>query len=79
VKKSLAIRNSLFGENHADVAQSYESIGMIYGELGDHHKALEYEQKSLAIRLNLFGDYHADVAQSYINVGSSYNKLGDHQ
>jgi hypothetical protein len=37
-QKSIAIRIKLFGENHVDVASSYNNIGFTYGELGDHNK-----------------------------------------
>jgi hypothetical protein len=33
----------LFGENHADVAESYLNIGFNYGDLGDHKQSLEYK------------------------------------
>jgi tetratricopeptide (TPR) repeat protein len=61
-QKSLEIRIKLFGENHADVANSYHMIGFTYRKLGDHNKSLEFDQKSLAIRIKLFGENHADVA-----------------
>jgi tetratricopeptide (TPR) repeat protein len=69
----------LFGENHADVAEIYNSIAVSYSNLDDHKQSLEYYQKSLAIRLKLFSENHADVALSYHNIGVSYSNLGDHK
>ena len=47
--KSLAIRLNMLGENHPDVAQSYNSIGSMHNAKGDKEKAKEYDTKSLAI------------------------------
>jgi hypothetical protein len=38
LQKSLAIRIRLFGDNHADVAESYSNIANTYGELGDRNQ-----------------------------------------
>ena len=75
-KKALDIQLVLFGENHPDVATSYNNIGFTYGELGDNQKKLEYEEKALKIRVSLFGSIHPDVADSYNSVGSTYKAFG---
>jgi tetratricopeptide (TPR) repeat protein len=77
-EQALAIRTSLFGEDHPDTATSYSNVGSTYGALGDHKKALEFKQKALDIQRALFGDDHPDTAGSYNNVGSTYGELGDH-
>ena len=46
-KESLAQQK--YGENHPDVALSYNSIGAVYDSLGDFNKALEFYQKALKI------------------------------
>ena len=53
-------------------------MGSSYSELGQHHKALEYQEKALAIRLKAYGEEHPDTATSYNNVGSSYSELRQH-
>jgi hypothetical protein len=59
----------LYGENHADVAESHNYIGVSYYSLGDYKQSLEFHQKSLAIRMKLYGENHADVAASYNQIG----------
>ena len=44
-EKSLAIRIQTLGENHPDVARSYNNIGLTYINKGDCNKALEYYEK----------------------------------
>ena len=78
-KESLEIRKNFFGENHPDVAASYNNVGNTYYFLGDHKNALKYLQKSLEIKKSLFGENHPDVAGSYNNVGVAYGYLGDHK
>ena len=68
---------SIFGEQHLDVATSYNVIGLVYDSQGNYTKALEYHEKSLAIRLSIFGENHPDVADSYENLYDIYTKLGD--
>jgi tetratricopeptide (TPR) repeat protein len=59
---SLQLRINLHGEDHRDVADTYDSIAVSYKALGDQQLALEYFLKSLAIRIKLYGKFHADVA-----------------
>jgi tetratricopeptide (TPR) repeat protein len=56
------MRINLHGEDHRDVADTYDSIAVSYKALGDQQQALEYFQKSLVIRRKLYGEIHADVA-----------------
>ena len=74
----LNIRLSVFGENHPDVATSYNNIGSVYDSLGEYVKALEYYEKSLDISLEIYGESHSDVAISYNNIGGVYNSLGEY-
>ena len=45
-----------FGENHPDIAQSYNNIGIVHWYKGDYDRAMEYHQSSLSIRLRLLGE-----------------------
>ena len=58
--KSLAIRLYTLGENHPDVAQSYNNIGIVYQAKGDSRKAKEYRTKSHAVKLNTLGENHSN-------------------
>lgn len=50
----------------------------MYGEAGNHHKALEYREKALKSLLQLFGDNHHHTAIAYSNVGYAYGALGSY-
>lgn len=54
-------------------------MGLTYGKLGDHQKALEYERKALAIRKKVLPPEHPNLASSYNNVGMTYGQLGRHR
>ena len=75
---ALNYASALHGENHPNVAMSYNNIGRIYDSQGNHSKALAYYTKSLEIRLSIFGENHPDVAMSYNNIGSIYDNQGDY-
>ena len=74
----MKIQLEIYGENHLNVAKTYNGIGSVYGSQGDYPKALEMYQKSLKILLEEYGEYHPDVARSYNNIGYVYESLGDH-
>lgn len=44
------------GEDHPDVATTYNNLGNVYQSQGDYAKALEYHEKALRIRLKVLGD-----------------------
>ena len=74
----LDLRLSIFGENHPDVAMSYNNIGLVYDAMGDYSKALDYYEKSLRIMLSVLGENHPDVATIYNNIGVVYHAMGDY-
>ncbi|MBA3238137.1 MAG: tetratricopeptide repeat protein [Parachlamydiaceae bacterium] len=76
-QKTLKIQIQIYGENHSNVAASYNNIGNDYNSLEDYEKALEPHQKALKIRLKVFGDKHPDVVASYNNIGADYRNRGD--
>ena len=75
-----ALRNAInrYGENHKDVATSYNNIGVVYCEQGDYSRALEYYKKALIICKYIYGENHKDVATSYNNIGGVYSEQGDY-
>jgi len=68
-EKKLSVRLSYLGNVHSDVADSFESVGHCYENVGDFDNALEGYEKALSIRLTLYGESHLDVAESYSRVG----------
>ena len=77
-EKALIIRKKIFGEDHADVATSYNNLASVYNSLGEYNQAKELYEKALTIRKKIFGEDHADVATSYNNLASVYNSLGEY-
>ncbi len=75
--KALALAQEKYGENHPDVARSYNNIGSVYNKLGEFAQALEFLQKALKIWLHVLGKNHPDVATSYNNIGIVYDNLGE--
>ena len=69
------IRKKIFGEDHADVATSYNYLASLYNRLGEYSQAKELHEKALVIRKRIFGEDHADVSTSYNNLALVYDSL----
>ena len=69
-EKALTIYKKIFGEDHADVATSYNNLASVYNSLGEYNEAKELYEKALTICKKIFGEDHADVATSYNNLAS---------
>ena len=52
-EKALIIRKKIFGEDHADVATSYNGLALVYNSLGEYNQAKELHEKALMIRERL--------------------------
>ncbi len=72
-KKSLALRQDIFGENHPETAYSYNSLGHSLKLQDQFKSALEYYQKALDIQLAAFGEKDYRVADCYHNIGNIYH------
>ena len=69
---SIALRETIYGQEHAITATAYHDIGEVYRNLCDYPKALEYNIKALDIRKKLLGEKHVDTAESYNDTGLVY-------
>ena len=78
-KMALEIQMRLFGETHRDVAQSYSTLGGVYGYLHKQRKEIECYLKALRISINLFGENHPNVATLYSNIGITYGEQHNHK
>ncbi|MBO5839003.1 MAG: tetratricopeptide repeat protein [Bacteroidales bacterium] len=65
------------GQNEI-TATSYNNIGIVYANLGEYGKALEYYFKALEITKDVLGEKHTDTANSYNNIGVVYANLGEY-
>ena len=77
-KKALAISTNVFGEDHPNVATSYNNLASVYYRLAEYNKAKELHEKALMIRKNNFGEHHADVAKSYSTLAPVYYSMGEY-
>lgn len=77
-ERALKIRQSTFGDWHADTADTFNTIGATYVDLREHTRGLEYLKRALEIRLKVLGEHNRDVAQSYSNIGWSYRDLKEY-
>ena len=73
--KALKIRQNLFGENHMDVADSLNNLGILYQNMGNFPKAEEFLLSALKIRQNLFGENHFLEIKSLNNLRLLYQKI----
>jgi len=65
----LIIRRKIYGEEHSDVAPSYNNLGVICRDTGHYNEAKEFHEKALIIGRKIYGEEHRDVAASYNNLG----------
>jgi len=77
-QKTLAIGQKVYGEEHPDVAESYNKLCAVYTDQAKYEKALKYNQKALAIWLNVYGEDHSTIAKSYTSMGIIYEKIGEY-
>ena len=60
-EKALTIRKKIFGEDHSDVATSYNNLALVYYNLEEYNQAKELHEKALMIRKQIFGEDHKYV------------------
>ena len=65
-EKSLHIKVKVFGPDHPDTALSYCNIGIVYKEMDECEKALEYFHKNLEIIIKVHGQDHLQVARTKV-------------
>lgn len=77
-KKAFKIKFDLFGEDHLEIADSYNKLGGCHQRKGDDNKALESFNKAVKITQKL-APKHPDIALFYNNIGMSLRALGNHR
>jgi tetratricopeptide (TPR) repeat protein len=77
-KRSLAIREKVFGPNHPDVAISLNQLGVLYDTQSRYDDAEQLFKRSLAIREKTLGPNHPDVAESLNALALLYTDQGRH-
>ena len=59
------------------MARDYTNIGIVYYNMGDYHKALEYHNKAREIDESL--NDKVGMAKDYSNIGIVYYDLGEYR
>ena len=77
--KALAIKKTLFSEDHPEMVHTYSEIGTTYFALGDYEKALEFHNKALDISRKAYGEENPFVAESYSDIGTTYFSMGEYE
>jgi len=65
--RALDLRKKIFGENHSEVADSYNNIGLIYGT-EDPAQAQRFYRNALNIYKEIYGENHPKIANIYNNL-----------
>lgn len=76
--KALAIKNTLFSEDHPEMVNTYSEIGTTCFTIGDYEKALEFHNKALDICRKTYGEGNPHVADVYNNIGTTYFGMGEY-
>lgn len=71
--------NILPDKKEIELAENYFVTGMIYYQMSDYNKSLEFHLKALNIRKNELGENHSSVGSSYNSIASIYNIKGDYE
>ena len=77
-QKVLIIRKKIFGEDHTDVATTYDNLASVYWSLGKYNQAKELNIKALMIRKKILDEDHPHIAASYNNLATVYWNLGEY-
>ncbi|CAM4951947.1 unnamed protein product [Rotaria socialis] len=65
-------------EDDASLAPTYGNIGLLYKNMGEYSKALEYHSKSLKIYEISLPATHPYLARSYSCIGGVYDDMGEY-
>jgi CHAT domain-containing protein/Tfp pilus assembly protein PilF len=74
--QALQIRKEIFGNEHTNVAASYNNLGLVVSTY-DPKSALDYYNQALKIYKEKYIDNHPNIAISYTNIGFIERKLGN--
>jgi len=72
----IALRKSVHGEDHPEVALVHNSIGNCYNKRQDFEKSMNSYREALRIYRSFYGDYHPSVASTLQNIGNVHCRLG---
>ena len=71
-ERDLKITVAALGENHPDVAASYNNLGVVYKNKGEYDKAIDFYERSLSINIASLGLEHPE-SKKLTNIYIYYN------
>ncbi len=74
LQMALTLRQSVLTDAHELIANSYNNLGLVYGQI-DPDKAIDYYEKATAIYEKLHGKDHPKMAVANSNLGFAYFQL----
>ena len=77
-RQALALRRELLGDDHPDVATSFNNLANTHAMRGERDEAIALQRQALAIRERALGPDHPDVAMSLGNLANVYDERGEH-
>ena len=77
-RRSLHIRERIFGNMNRMTASSQNNMGMLLVQLGAYEEAYPYLEQALAVRQALLGGEHILTARSLCNLGDLQRRLGQY-
>lgn len=77
--RQIPLVEELYGKISKEASASYNDIGIVYKEIGDYKKALNYLSKALNTKEIVFGTGHADTAVTYNDIGLVYKYDGNYR
>jgi CHAT domain-containing protein/tetratricopeptide (TPR) repeat protein len=78
-ERVLAIRESVLGRSHSDVARTLNTLAVLYQNVSNYSRAESLFRRSLAIEENIFGKDHPNLAIAYGNFATLYFEIGDYE
>ena len=75
LKKSLEIREKLYGKNSIENIFQYEQMAYIYAHKPSHNNALKYYRKALRIREKAVGKSDLSLVEDYVCIAEIYRYI----
>merc|ERR1719253_1359931 len=78
-ERALDVRKRVFGDEDADVASSYNNLGVMYYKKGDNAKSIINFKEALRIRRETLDDLkHEKIGDTLHNMGLVYKNADDY-
>ncbi|MDF5724368.1 MAG: tetratricopeptide repeat protein [Rhizonema sp. PD37] len=75
-EQCVSVVQSFLGEEHLDIATSYNNLALLYYSQGQYTKAEPLYKKALELKQRLLGEEHPSVGTSYNNLANLYRSQG---